>query len=116
MSAPTPHNCTQKKDDILAEKRLRVVLWQKSLLEESQIVYTDLLSELFFIQHDGDYNELHNFKKRPSKQLHEYLEQNPVLSADPKRKISIESSKHQNGCKPAKSANTISPMVWFSAL
>nr|CAB3266557.1 helicase SRCAP [Phallusia mammillata] len=50
--------------------------------------YKDLLTELFFLQHDGNYIEYSNFKKRPSKQLHEHLQQNPIVTT--KRKISSE--------------------------
>ena len=42
--------------------------------------YIELLTELFFLQHGGNYVDFVQFKKRPSHQLLVHLDQNPILN------------------------------------
>lgn len=72
------------------EKRAFVLENKNEDLLESGQHFTDLLTELFFLQHDGNYIEFSNFKKRPSKQLLDHIQQNPIISN--KRKLSSDSS------------------------
>ena len=60
----------------------------KTQMEGCSNAYSELLTELFFLQHGGNYIDFVQFKKRPSEQLCDHIRQNPI--------ISYESEKHKN--------------------
>ena len=53
--------------------------FNKTQLELCNKNYVDLVTELFFLQHGGNYVDYIQFKKRPSQQLKTYLDQNVIF-------------------------------------
>ena len=61
----------QTKSDFVSE-------YNKHQLKLCNEQYVELLTELFFLQHDGNYIDFIQFKKRPSHQLLRHIDQNPI--------------------------------------
>ena len=61
------------------KKSKHLNLFTKNQLEKCNKNYVELLTELFFLQHGGNYVDFIQFKKRPSQQLKSYLEQNSIF-------------------------------------
>lgn len=80
----------------LEAKSSTLLKYNKHKLDLCNKEYIELLTELFFLQHGGNYVDFAQFKKRPSQQLLTYIEQNPILS---------------NGCHKAKPADEHSKPV-----
>ena len=61
-------------------KRSHLCKFNKNQLDSIKNDYVELLTELFFLQHGGNYIDYNQFKKRPSRQLLSYLDQNSLSS------------------------------------
>ena len=74
--------------------------FNKKQLELCNKNYAELLTELFFLQHGGNYVDYIQFKKRPSLQLKTYLEQNSLSGnlngkqSVPQTAVKVPSKEH----------------------
>nr|XP_018666729.1 helicase SWR1 isoform X3 [Ciona intestinalis] len=70
---------TDASNSPVAEKRLGAIAIQEEKMKLCSENYTELVTELFFLQHGGNYTEFAQFKKRPSQKLIDHLRQTPVF-------------------------------------
>ena len=88
-------------------KHAQVCQFHRNQLKSCNKIYTELLTELFFLQHGGNYSDYLQFKKRPSQQLVAYLEQNPIVTiSNIKQSVPVEQPEkvvtHEKGIDVAK--------------
>jgi len=72
------HGPTSASRSLEENKCSDLCQFNKNQLESCNKNYVDLLTELFFLQHGGNYVDYNQFKKRPSQQLKTYLDQNVI--------------------------------------
>uniref|UniRef100_H2YBM9 E1A-binding protein p400 N-terminal domain-containing protein n=1 Tax=Ciona savignyi TaxID=51511 RepID=H2YBM9_CIOSA len=77
----------------IVEKRQSAIQLQEEKMKICNNSYTELVTELFFLQHGGNYTEFSQFKKRPSQKLIDHLRQTPVFPNGDGRHRSTDSRK-----------------------
>ena len=86
----------------IEEKRMILFNYHEQQMEECKKRFSSLATELFFLQHGGNYADFSQFIKRPSQQLTEYLSLNSIHSKDtftmvPVKPHSLNHSAIRNG-------------------